>query len=350
MPLNRPTLAEIYSRVLGDFDGRVGDIDPRLHASLVNILLTAHSGAANELHGQISYAADEAFPQSCSEEILRRFRSTYNVTPIEADAATGNVTATGDNGVEIPSGTEFVRGDGVEYLSTGSVIVAGGTATVPVEAVVAAAAGNADTGTLVAFSQPIAGIDPTATVASPGLTGGRDAESKDSLKARILDRLARPPRGGAINDWEFWAFEVPDTTRVWVFSPEDLSAEVFIYFVLDGQSPITPDAGQLTTMQTYLDGKRPVGSRPQALAPTLVSLDLDVVIVPDTAEIRAAVTAEFADMLLRDAAPDGTIYVSRIREALSLATGEDNHILNSPTVDQVADYDELHVPGTITFS
>ncbi len=350
MPLNRPTLEEIYARVLGDFDGRVGDIDPRLRRSLIDILLKAHTGAANELHGQISYAADEAFPQSASEEIVRRFASTYNVPPVSAVAAAGIVTATGNDGVSIPSGTEFVRGDGIEYIATGTVIVAGGSADVPVEAIVAAEDGNAITGTLVAFSQPIAGVDSTATVAAPGLVGGVDSESVESLRARVLDRLARPPRGGATNDWEFWAFEVADVSRVWVYPPEELSAEVFIYFVLDGQSPITPTSPQLTAMQTYLDGKRPLGSRPQALSPVLVPLALDVVIIPDTAEIQAAVTAEYADMLLRDGAPDATIYVSRIREAISLATGEDNHILNSPTVDQVAGFNELHVPGVITFS
>jgi len=351
MPLNRPTLTEIYARVLADFDGRVGDIDPRLRASLVNILLNAHAGAANELHGQISYAADEAFPQSASEEIVHRFATTFGVTPVGAAAATGSATATGTNGTTIPSGTEFVRGDGVEYLSTGSVIVAGGTATVPVEAVVAAEDGNADTGTLLSFSQPIAGIDPTATVASPGLTGGVDAESLESLRARVLEHLARPPRGGAINDWEYWAYEQSaDVTRVWVFPPDELSAEVFVFFVLDGQSPITATSPQLAAMQTYLDAKRPMGSRPDALTPTLVNLDVDVTITPDTAEIRAAVEAELEDMLLHDAAPAATIYVSRIREAISLATGETNHVLNSPALDQVAGVDELHVLGTVTFT
>ena len=50
---------------------------------------------------------------------------------------------------------------------------------------------------------------------------------------------------------------------------------------------------------------------------------------PDSAEIRAAIIAELR-ICVRDAIPGGTLLVSHMREAISIAAGENDHVLVSP--------------------
>ena len=55
------------------------------------------------------------------------------------------------------------------------------------------------------------------------------------------------------------------------------------------------------------------------------------------------------DLILRDGGPGETLYLSRIDEAISLATGEEKHRLDVPVADVTASTGQVHVLGTITF-
>ena len=95
--------------------------------------------------------------------------------------------------------------------------------------------------------------------------------------------------------------------------------------------------------------RRPVTAAVDVFAPTPVALNLSITLLPDTAAIRASVEAELKDLLARDAVPGGTLLISRIREAISIAAGEADHVLTSPTANIDHDAGELAVLGTITW-
>ena len=44
--------------------------------------------------------------------------------------------------------------------------------------------------------------------------------------------------------------------------------------------------------------------------------------------------AELRDLIQREAIPGGTLLISHIREAISVAAGEQEHVLSSPTENQ----------------
>ncbi len=44
------------------------------------------------------------------------------------------------------------------------------------------------------------------------------------------------------------------------------------------------------------------------------------------------------------------MYLSRIQEAISLAVGEFDHTLNSPTANEVRGYGEISMVGSFTWS
>ena len=79
-------------------------------------------------------------------------------------------------------------------------------------------------------------------------------------------------------------------------------------------------------------------------------VDFTIQIGPDTAEVRANVQSALEDLILVEGEPAGTLYLSRLQEAVSLATGEDFHYMTVPSADVVsADY-ELPIMGTITWA
>lgn len=349
MALNRPTVTELITRIRGDVDSRLSGIDPRLRRSLMEVIVKSHAGVTHGLYGGLDAIALDAIPDTSTGAALLRWAAMYAVTGLTGVFATGTVTATGDDGVTIPAGTLLQLGNGVEFLTLGSVDIAGGTATLSLQASKAGDSGNADTASILTFVSPISGVDLTTTVDAPGLTGGVDADEDEDLQKTLVLRIQNPEQGGNLADFERWTFEIAGVTRRWVFPPQIGSALVGVLFVRDNESPITPDAAEIQAVQDNLDLKRPLGSRPVVLSPILVPLDLTMSLTPNTAEVQAAVSAEFADMILRDAIPTGTILLSHINEAISIALGEIDHTLTIPVADVTHAPSELPVPGTITF-
>lgn len=85
-------------------------------------------------------------------------------------------------------------------------------------------------------------------------------------------------------------------------------------------------------------------------AATEKDIPVTVALAKDTPEIRTAIIAELNALMLRDGAPSGKIYVSRISEAISLATGEVAHQLRVPAADVALGKTELPVLGNITWA
>jgi len=83
--------------------------------------------------------------------------------------------------------------------------------------------------------------------------------------------------------------------------------------------------------------------------PTPLENTVRLKITPDTATMRAAVVKELADLWAREAEPSATLYLSHIREAVSLTASELDHTLISPTVDIVADAGVLPMLQAVEF-
>jgi hypothetical protein len=142
-------------------------------------------------------------------------------------------------------------------------------------------------------------VSAIATVAVGGITGGNDEEGTEQLRARYLLRLREPPEGGADQDYEEWALEVPGVTRAWVYPHENGLGTVVVRFVRDlDAGSIFPDVGEVAAVQAKLDAERPVTDEPTAVAPTNLA-SLHGAAGPEHADTQAAVTAELADLFKR---------------------------------------------------
>ena len=72
-------------------------------------------------------------------------------------------------------------------------------------------------------------------------------------------------------------------------------------------------------------------------------------LLPNTAAVRSAIAAQLADLIRREALPGGTLYLSHLREAISAAAGETNHVLVNPVADVVAATGAIVTPGVVSF-
>lgn len=350
MSFVRPTLSQIIERARADYEGRMPGADSRLRRSFLDVAARVQSGAVSGLYGYLDFIARQILPDTAEREYLARHAALWNLARKAATAAAGIADATGTDGVAIPAGTVLARVDGARFLVTADAVIASGTAPLAVEAEVAGPDGNSAASTPLTFVSPIAGVQAVAAVGGAGLAGGANEEADDDLLARLLQRIRNQPQGGAGADYERWALEVDEVTRAWVYPLYLGEGTVGITFVMDGRVDIIPLSADVTAVQAHIDEVRPVTATVTVFAPLTLDVDMTIALSPDTPEVRAAVLAELADLFTRDSTPGGTLYLSRINEAISIAAGEDHHALLAPVADVVASAGTLARLGAVTWS
>lgn len=350
MAFQRPTLADLIERITSDFQSRLQLAGALLRRSVVVVIARILAGATHGLYGYLDFLSKQIFPDTSDAEFLERHASLFRVQRNPATFATGAVVFTGTNGSVVPAGTILQRADGLQYETDADGTIAAGTATVGITALEASSNGNAPVGTVLSFVSPVESIDATCTVGTGGITAGDDQETIEALRLRVLERMQSPPHGGADFDYIAWAKQVTGVTRAWVY-PEELGyGTVVVRFVRDNDEDIIPSAGEVEDVQTYIDAVRPVTAAVTVVAPVPVEVDFTIAITPDNSATRLAITAELEDLLTREAEPGGTILISHIREAISVAAGEYDHTLTVPSGNVTNDTGEISVMGAITWA
>lgn len=352
MPFARPSLTEIIDRVIADISNRITGVDSAvLRRSLLGILGRAEAGTAHLLYGYIDWVAKQVIPDTAEREFLERWAAIWDIQRKPAEFAAGPVTFTGAIGSIIPSGTIIQRQDGVQYTVLANVTFASGTATVSVQALTAGEDANQETGARLTLLSPIAGVQSNGTVAAGGIVNGTDVESDDRLRERLLQRIQNPPQGGSVADYVTWGLEVPGVTRVWVYPMQMGPGTVTVLFATDDDPDgIIPDPAKVAEVQAHIDTVRPVTAEVFVAAPVEAPINPSIAIRPNTPTVQAAVIAELNDLLIRDAVPAGKILISRLREAVSIAAGEENNAFISPTADITNATGNISTLGTVTFS
>lgn len=349
MPFQRPTFTELVDRIQNDFQSRLSLSTPILRRSMVWVFARVYAAVAHMIYAALQFLADQIFPDQSEADYLERHAALYGISRVAATFALGSVTITGTNGTLIPTGTILQRADGTQYATTADGTIAAGTVTVPVTCRTAGTIGNTAVSVALTFESPVAGASSSGVVAAGGLVGGLDTETDAALRARLLLRLQQPPMGGADSDYEKWALEVAGVTRVWVYPLELGPGTVTVRFVRDNDPTIIPDAGEVAAVQAYLDARRPVTASVTVVAPVAVPRNFTIDLTPDTTAVRAAVQAELEDLLRRDAEPGGTILISHIREAVSIAAGESDNIVSVPSANVTHTTGQIATMGTITW-
>ena len=353
MPWVRPLLQDLVDRDVADIATRMPGADASLRRSNLNVLARVHAGAMHELYGGLSWVANQMLPDTCDPDILMRWANIYLQVPQKpATFAQGAVSLPGTNNYTLPAGTLLQRSDGVEFTVDADAVVTGGSVTANVTAVIAGSAGNSIAGTQLSLVSPVSGISSTATVGAGGLANGFDVETTDSIRARLITRLKQPAQGGAAYDYENWATSISGVTRAWCM-PSYLGIGTVAVFIVTDNAPggPIPGAQTVTAVQSYIAGQCSVIAQGglSVFAPVAAPLNFSIQLTPNTAAVQAAVEAELADLLTRESTPGGTLLLSHIRQAISLAAGETDNVLVAPTANVVAAAGQMTTMGAITW-
>ncbi len=351
MAWNRPSLDTLIKRNQADIEASLPGTDAKVRRKNLNVIAKIISAVAHGLYGNLEYLAKQILPDTAESKYLNRHGSLWLTVPRKAASyAVGQVVFTGTNGTLIAAGTIIVRADGAEYSTDADVTIALSQAIANVTALIAGQSGNAVVGTILNMASPIAGVNGNATVHTTALTGGADQELDQDLSNRVVKRIQNPPHGGAYHDYEAWALEVPGVTRAWVYSQELGIGTVTLRFVRDADASIIPDAAEVTAVQNYIDARRQVSLKAfYVVAPIAAPINFEIQLTPNSAAVKAAVEAELRDLISREAVPGGTILISHIREAVSIAAGENNHVITVPNADIVNGTGLISTVGAFTW-
>lgn len=348
MPFETPTLPTLNDQAAASIEAELPGTDARLRRSNLNVLARVMAGFAHGFYGYLRRFLEECLPWS-QGFLLEMWAGIWGVYRKAAFPAGGNLVFTGTDGALIDSGTELQSADGQVYETTAGGVIAGGSAIVPVLAVLPGKSGNLASGTLLSLINPVLGLAGSAAVDADGITNGSDIEALDDLYSRFMARVRSPAHGGSAIDYVNWALEVPGVTRAWAVPGWFGVGSVLVLFVRDGDVSNLPDAAAIALVQAHIDLLRPVTADVSVAGPVVKTIDFTIAVTPNTSAVRAAVTANLADLFLREADVGAPLLLSHANRDISLASGETDHVLYAPLANVACAANEMAVLGAISW-
>lgn len=347
MPYETPTLPDLITRTQSELAD-----DQALRRTDAHVLSRAHAGSVYGLYGFQQWIYRQMFPHTCDDDVLP---DHGRLRPIpdwrEATHAQGTALARGAQGAVLLAGTLYQGPYGARYRVTTDTWLAGETPVpVPVQAVDAGALGNLAGGTQLTLVSPVVGVMAAATVAPEGLTGGADRETPAAYRERLLRSYRVTPLGGSGDDYETWALEVPGVTRAWCVRRWMGPGTVAVFFVRDGDPDPIPGPAHCAEVQAYIEAQQSVIPELYVLPPEQRPVVYRLRATPDTAAVRAAIERALQALHATEADLGAGLLISHIREAISGAAGERDHVLYEPTADVPAAANELLTFGGVQWS
>lgn len=345
-------LATRIQRITADIISQM-KLEDLLRRSDIDVYAKVEGAIGQELQGYISWVADQIQYDKCDDDQLLRYAAYRGMSPNKGTPATGSASAAGvDASVALPAGTLFQSLSGVQYEATADAVVAAPNISVMLEATTAGTSGNLSAGETIFLVSPLDGIPSTFTTGV--ISDGADDETLDEFRARFLKRVRQPIQGGNLTDYENWALACSGVTRAWATRGEMGAGTVTLRFVRDDDGPgaaIIPSADELAAVSAYIDPLRPAGCKNlYVVAPVPVPLNFIISgLDPATSDVQSAVAAELSDLIQREASPGRTLLLTHIRQAISAAAGEIDHVLVSPAANAQCNTGELFVMGSVTW-
>lgn len=354
MPFVRPTLTQIYTRAIATINAKLEGADANLRFSILNVMSLVLAEMANGLYNYMDFIVLQLFEDTAEDQYLFRRGAIRGLPKKSAERAVLTVLATGQNGTLYEIDTQLQRADGVFYKVLATTTLITTSVSLSVECEEFGTIGDANDGTILTFVSPPPGSDAATTVTAT-TTPGFDEESTSEYRERLLEFLREPPHGGDADDYVKWARSVEGVRKAWSYPLEDGVGTIVVRFLIEPTEANPygiPEAADVTRVTDYINTVRPVTAKSFAvIAPVAVPLDLTIhLLIVDNPDVRLSVESELQAMFFRDSEPGGTIYTSRIIEAISLAAGEFACELINPTTNTTNTTNDMSVLGTITWT
>jgi uncharacterized phage protein gp47/JayE len=153
-------------------------------------------------------ALRDVSPLTATGDNLRKLSKAFGVAERPPSGSSGFLKVKCTGTVVIPASYAATAPNGKKYATTAATTVASGQV-VAVVAVDAGADTNQDGGTILSWdSAAVGALAATAVVEAGGITGGSDGDDEETLRERLLMRLAFPGAGGNWSQVKGWAEDV----------------------------------------------------------------------------------------------------------------------------------------------
>lgn len=294
-------MEETYRKLTGITPDAASDTAIRFHTLAAEL---------ERMSARLEQAETQAFPQTATGNTLDLHAQSRGMARKQAAFAEGTIvfSRAGAKGARlIPKGTVCVTADGTEYVTTESITLADGEAQVSAKAraVHAGANGNAAVGTILRVRQ-LMGL--TANNPEP-FTGGRDAESDQALRRRLLDAWSQLNTGINAAYYRQMAQSL-DGVQSAVCCEGELAGEIIVYLAGEDAKPM-PDAFLLAAEKKLCELREPFATI-QVQNAEILSTDISVAV-----EYLPGTKADAADRLRQ--AMRASINSLAVGEKLTLA-------------------------------
>ena len=336
------TIDQIYARMIAHVLPNGKTVQQMVDVSPASFFYDSAYPTAIEKAHLVEYFLNEviknSFPQYAYDDALDAIGFTDGVDRLVAEKALAVVRVTGTIGLTVPAGFKFATvadylTPSVEFESLVDAVIPGaGTIDINCRAVVAAAAGNVATNTIILQSTPLIGI---ATITNPDPAyGGRDAEDDETYRQRILWKERSTLGGGSRDDYRLWAEEIVGVGRCYVI-PEWMGAGTGTVKLLILDTSFNPaSAGLLLSVKNVIspvtnDGKATVGAIVTIEAPVALTINIEFTVwIDKKLSDLATVTSQFEDAIqsyFYESKDIGHVYHKEISYVLLSLVGVLNH-------------------------
>lgn len=351
------SLNAISAAIRGDLRRELPGTDATVWPNTLAVFSKVVAMAIHLVEQRAAWLYRQIFVSTADVQHLERHAYEWGLARKPASPSIGEIVTTGSPDTIYPAGIGYLSGADVFRTVSDARASAAGDLILRVASERAGSALNRPEGDMMLLIDPA--LQPTlaaqATVATYGLGGGADRESDDSLRARVLDRKRRPPQGGAYSDYEQIARAMPGVAKAWAWPFADGPGTVGVWFLFEGRPDFIPTAPDVVAVREELESRRLIRAGLSVAAPLPVPVDVTITgLAQDTVSVREAIEASIKAALFERGKPGVAIepfVLSRswIGEAISLAVGEDRHVLAVPAADIVFTDGQYPVMGTVTY-
>jgi uncharacterized phage protein gp47/JayE len=202
-------------------------------------------------------ALADSDPLTALGAALERLAGIFGIFKRGAEGAAGLVTIVSATTVSIPKDFQCTAPDGQTYQTITAATVANG-GTIAVKATTRGKASDQAAGVVVTWdSAAIGALNPKATVAAGGLTGGANADDDERLRTRLLDHLANPSVGGNWANVVEWAEASTSSVEAAYGFPACRGPASYDVAVTAAGGDRTLSAAALAPVRAYLLSKMP---------------------------------------------------------------------------------------------
>lgn len=256
---------------------------PAEDATDIGIRLKVMAGEIHALQAYLDYIERQAFPQTAVGEGLEHHAAERGLTRWQAEPAKGSLVFSRGEAltydVDIPKGVVCTTaGDSpIEYVTTQACVLKAGSlsTSAAAEAVVSGQASNAAKGSVCVLSTVPTGIE--AVTNNEPFTGGRDEETDDSLRARVLACWGFSPSGSNAEFYRRCALACPGVGSASAVAREDGDGTVGVYIRgIDG----AVDDATLQAVQADLSEKREINVTVNVKKAQELVWDVNVYVLP----------------------------------------------------------------------